>query len=245
MHHRSHVLPAFIFHDLQFSDRHTPTARKTERCLGGATISIEGTIGRWPLDDRFAVGLTARQTGHKDRQATGRPLHLDRVMVQAQLGEQGGHGRAQLCDGGGEVSGRELLAANFEHKGLWLSAYTGALTLFAVSAASSARQRASAREREWLASRCAVVSRVPLPEGMVQQRIVELLALRHIEHRDIPRHVAHAAEVVGAFSDANGPTRVQHVEQVRTFQVIVVGRQDKLGVQTAPGLALVGIVHGP
>src|SRR5207245_10732015 len=64
VHHRSHVLPAFIFHDLQFSDRHTPTARKTERCLGGATISIEGTIGRWPLDDRFAVGLTARQTEH-------------------------------------------------------------------------------------------------------------------------------------------------------------------------------------
>src|SRR5262249_47068880 len=86
----------------------------TERSLSRAPIGVEGTIGRWPLDDGFEVGLTTRQARHKDHQAPGCPLHLDRIIVQAQLGEQGRHGRAQLGDGSGEVRGGEVLAAEFE-----------------------------------------------------------------------------------------------------------------------------------
>ena len=57
----------------------------------------------------------------------------------------------------------------------------------------------------------------------MQQWIALFLALCYIECRHVSRHVAHTAEVVGPFGDTDGATRVEHIEQVRAFEIIVVG----------------------
>jgi len=83
----------------------------------------------------------------------------------------------------------------------------------------------------------------PLAPGpFLGQGILQPLPLLHVSRRDPVGHTAHAAEVGRALGDADGPPRVQHIEQLRTLQVVVVGRGDEAGVEAAVGLALIGVV---
>ena len=71
----------------------------------------------------------------------------------------------------------------------------------------------------------------------------QLLTLGRVQARYVARHVAHAPEIVRPLGHADGAACVQHVEQVGALQVVIVRRHRQPGLQAAPGLALVGVVH--
>ena len=106
MYYCRNIAPVLIFHNLQGCDINATAASKTMGCRRGFACLIKGATGRWPFHDRFQIRLTACQLGHENHQTPGRPVDLNGVIVQAQCCEQSRHGRAELCEGCREISGR-------------------------------------------------------------------------------------------------------------------------------------------
>ncbi len=61
-----------------------------------------------------------------------------------------------------------------------------------------------------------------------EERIAERLALAQVALGHLARDGAQPAQVGRALGDADGAPRVEHVEQVRALQAVVVGGQDQV-----------------
>ncbi len=81
-----------------------------------------------------------------------------------------------------------------------------------------------------------------LPTGHIHKGVFEAPALLDIRFRDLARDIAHAAEILGALGDANGAARIEDIEEMGAFEVVVVRGDDELRIQTAARFAFIGVI---
>ncbi len=119
----------------------------------------------------------------------------------------------------GQVVGGQFFTADFEQEGL------GGFNLGELDGGGCGR------------------GRFVRPLFIIQEWVLQPVPLRQIQFRNLFGNVTHPLEIFGPFRDANRAPRIQHIKQVGTFQVVIMGRIDQSGRDTPFGFPFINFIH--
>ena len=106
------------------------------------------------------------------------------------------------------------------------------------SSSSAAQHRRELRRRQFLGPD---LEQEGVAHARPSERVAQRLALAQVAFGHLARDGAQPAQIGRALGDADRAPGVEHIEQVRALQAVVVGGQDQLVAEQAPRLPLVGL----